>query len=255
MVAGVSVESPLALGLSRPKKRDKPDFLASWLGGMLDSVILFTSTMVRLSEFACAAYIVGIAKEITMNKASKSNTIRIIAGQWRGRRLPVLDSQGLRPSTDRVRETLFNWLMHEVPGARCLDLFAGTGALGLECLSRGAEFVQFVELNKAVAQQLSENLVQLAVSADSACCTLADGLRFVSTKPSDAFDLVFLDPPFADSLLASAISCLSGNGWLAPGALVYIEQSSKHSIESLPPEWTLYREGRAGQSHYSVYRV
>ena len=197
--------------------------------------------------------IVGIAQKITMNKRTKSNSIRIIAGQWRGRRLPVLDHDGLRPSTDRVRETLFNWLMHDISGARCLDLFAGSGALGLECLSRGAKTAVFVESNKRVALQLQQNIMALD-SMDRAEVINQNALNAVRQQAIEPFDLVFLDPPFASDLLTQVMPLLSDNGWLADNALVYVEQPSKQDPYPTPG-WDVYKEGKAGHSRYTLYSV
>jgi 16S rRNA (guanine966-N2)-methyltransferase len=195
--------------------------------------------------------IVGIAKKITMNKRAKSNTIRIIAGQWRARRLPVLEHDGLRPSTDRVRETLFNWLMHDIGGARCLDLFAGSGALGLECLSRGAESALFVESNKRVASQLEQNLQSLN-ALESGEVLSQNALNLVRQQASKPFDLIFLDPPFESDLLTQVMPLLNENGWLADNALIYVEQPSKQDPYETPG-WTVYKEGKAGYSRYTLY--
>ena len=208
--------------------------------------------MIRLGVLFITGYIVGIAQEITMNKRAKSNSIRIIAGQWRGRRLPVLDSHGLRPTTDRVRETLFNWLMHDVPGAHCLDLFAGTGALGFECLSRGAASVQFVEADRRVAEQVQSN-INLLDARESAQVTNTSAAAFLTRPPSRPMDLVFLDPPFSAELLPEVIKLLTTNNWLADNAMVYVEQSS--SDLPLTVDWNLHRSGRAGQSAYCLYAV
>jgi len=189
-----------------------------------------------------------------MNKRVKSSSIRLIAGQWRGRRLPVINSLGLRPTTDRVRETVFNWLMHEIAGARCLDLFAGTGALGLECLSRGASEVQFVEADKRVAAALRENLLQLKVGEEAALVE-ANSLRFLRTVPRKPFDLVFLDPPFQSDLLPSAIELLQSDGWLSSQAIVYVEQSTSAEAVVVPASWDTFRHAKAGQSSFSLYTV
>jgi 16S rRNA (guanine966-N2)-methyltransferase len=197
--------------------------------------------------------IVGIVQEITMNKRAKSNSIRIISGQWRGRRLPVLEHDGLRPSTDRVRETLFNWLMHDINGARCLDLFAGSGALGLECLSRGAENTVFVESEKRVAQQLEQNLQSLK-ALDNGLVLNQNALNVVRQPAQKPFDLIFLDPPFDSDLLSQVMPLLCDNGWLADNALVYVEQPSKQ--DPCPtPNWTVYKEGKAGHSRSTLYSV
>jgi len=189
-----------------------------------------------------------------MKQRAKTNSIRIIAGQWRGRRLPVLDSQGLRPTTDRVRETLFNWLMHDVSGARCLDLFAGSGALGLECLSRGATKTRFVESDKHVARQLQLNLKTLDV-LDCSEVFQQSAISFLQQSAVEQYDLVFLDPPFDSDLLAPAMSLLVDNQWLAESALIYVEQASKKDPEETPESWRSYKEGKAGYCRYSLYET
>ena len=177
-----------------------------------------------------------------MHKKPQTNSIRIIAGEWRGRRLQVLDREGLRPTTDRVRETLFNWLMPDVSGARCLDLFAGTGALGLESLSRGAAYVQFCEMDRAAAGLLTKNVGTLMGSAtssststsssasesDRADVVCSDALRYlkqVNATPLP-FDIVFLDPPFEGlEILREALLLIHQRGLIAPEGLVYIENN------------------------------
>jgi len=190
---------------------------------------------------------------MTMNKHAKSSTIRIIAGSWRGRRLPVLDSDGLRPTTDRVRETLFNWLMHDIAGANCLDLFAGSGVLGIECLSRGAKFVHFVEQNRQVAKALDDNLNVLLNDRSQVKLTIGSALDVLNANRVNQYDVVFLDPPFQSELLAKAIILLQESGCLNEGALIYIEQDSKQSSVVVPETWSLHREGKAGQSRYCLY--
>jgi len=189
-----------------------------------------------------------------MKARTKTNSIRLIAGKWRGRRLPVLDHDGLRPTTDRVRETLFNWLMHDVAGARCLDAFSGSGALGLECLSRGAEHVTFVEADRKVAAQLQSNL-SLLDALPSADLITQSTVNVLRQRPSKAFDLVFLDPPFDSGLLAQVLPLLAENGWLAENALVYVEQASKQDPEVVPEPWQVYKEGKAGHCRYTLYSV
>lgn len=190
-----------------------------------------------------------------MNKRAKSNTVRIIGGQWRGRKLAVLDSAGLRPSIDRVRETLFNWLMHDVVGARCLDLFAGSGALGLEALSRGAEYVHFVEQNPKVASALTANIELLGLDSEAAICTLGNGLDMLQKSAQEEYDLVFLDPPFDSPLLQQSINALVQANCLASSAIVYLEQSASQPDVSTPVGWRLHREGRAGQTRYALYHI
>lgn len=190
-----------------------------------------------------------------MNKRTKSNSIRIIAGSWRGRRLPVLDSEGLRPTTDRVRETLFNWLMHDVSGANCLDLFAGSGVLGFECLSRGAQFVQFVEADREVARSVSKNLQSLLRDGEAKRANVvpSDALDFLKVNKGKRYDVVFIDPPFQSNLASQAIRMLVDNNWLNEHALVYLEQDSNQEADSVPEQWQVYRQGKAGQSRYTVY--
>jgi len=190
-----------------------------------------------------------------MNKRVKSNSIRIIAGQWRGRKLNVIDADGLRPTTDRVRETLFNWLMYDVQGARCLDLFAGTGVLGMELLSRGARFVQFVESNKRAAASLQQEFEHFKLSDDQADIMTIKAQQFLLTTPEQPFDVVLLDPPYADNLLPSVIAQLAKPGWLSKDAFVYVEQASKETPVSVPAGWHLYRENQAGQSQYRLYSL
>ncbi len=190
-----------------------------------------------------------------MNRRAKSNSIRIIAGQWRGRKLPVLDSQGLRPTTDRVRETLFNWLMYELQGARCLDLYAGTGALGLESLSRGAKYVQFVELSASVASAIKQNLHSLKVPEEGAHVAINSANVFLNKPPTEPFDVIFLDPPFDKGLLPEVIQRLAEPGWLSERAFVYVEQGVKEPELEVPLEWSLHRHSKAGQSRYCVYSI
>ena len=189
-----------------------------------------------------------------MKQANKTSRIRIIAGQWRGRRLPVLSHDGLRPTTDRVRETLFNWLMHEIAGARCLDLFAGSGALGLEALSRGAEYVAFVESDQRVAAQLTQNLHELAAQQRGEIQCM-NALAYLRARPAKPMDIVFLDPPYRSELLEPVVDLLVKNAWLSERAIVYLEQSARDGVAAVPETWTLHREGRAGQAAYRLYFV
>lgn len=181
-----------------------------------------------------------------------ANQVRIIGGRHRGRRLQFLPGQGLRPTPDRVRETLFNWLRADVAGARCLDLFAGSGALGLEALSRGAAHLVAVERNRAAAQRLRDNAGLLR--EHDVEIVQADVRRFLQGAAMRPFDLVFVDPPFAARLLDTTCGLLEGNAWLASPALVYIEQDAAHPWPDLPRNWTLHREGRAGQSAQRLLR-
>jgi len=178
------------------------------------------------------------------------NEFRIIAGQWRRRRLKFPPLPGIRPSPDRVRETLFNWLMHKITGARCLDLFAGSGALGLEALSRGAASVLFIDWERQVVETLRTHLESLhAVNGE---VLQSEALAFLRA-PRQAFDIVFLDPPFVSPLLAEAASALEHHGWLAPQAQIYMEYPLGSAPE-LPAAWEMIREGHAGRVGFSLAR-
>ncbi|SDM06705.1 16S rRNA (guanine966-N2)-methyltransferase [Modicisalibacter muralis] len=178
-----------------------------------------------------------------------SGKLRIIGGEFRRRQLAVPDSPGLRPTPDRVRETLFNWLAFELAGCRVLDLFAGTGALGFEALSRGAAHAHFVEANPAVARAIDTNLATLGATGQ---VTVRDASGFLSGAAAP-FDIVFLDPPFRQGLAAPACELLENRGWLADEARVYVETEAE-LVPKVPTNWSLYREVRAGDSHGRLYR-
>jgi 16S rRNA (guanine966-N2)-methyltransferase len=182
-----------------------------------------------------------------------ANQLRIIGGNHRGRRLRFIPGRGLRPTPDRVRETLFNWLQADIHGARCLDLFAGSGALGLEALSRGAAHLVAVEHNRAAAQRLRDNISLLNEQA-AAEVVHGDALRLLRTPPDTPFDIVFLDPPFADELLPEACRRLEQNHWLSDAAIVYLEHEAKQPWPALPETWIVSREGVAGQSAQRLLR-
>lgn len=166
------------------------------------------------------------------------------------------DADGLRPSTDRVRETLFNWLMHDLAGAHCLDLFAGSGALGFECLSRGAASVDFVEAAAPVVATLQSSWQQLQDDAAGQARILhRDALLHLRETPARHYDLVFLDPPFQADLLDPVIQLLAAGAVLATGAMVYIEQDARQTPVEVPEHWQLYRQKSAGQSRYSLYQT
>jgi 16S rRNA (guanine966-N2)-methyltransferase len=179
-----------------------------------------------------------------------ANQLRLIGGRHRGRRLSFPDQPGLRPTSDRVRETLFNWLAPLIEGARCLDLFAGSGALGFEALSRGAGEVVLVERAAVVARQLRINAETLG--ATNLRVHQADALAVIETSPEAPFDLVFLDPPFAEGLLAPAIARLDRHGWLASEARVYLEAPLQAGFPPLPESWELIRDKTAGQVRYGL---
>jgi 16S rRNA (guanine966-N2)-methyltransferase len=180
-----------------------------------------------------------------------ANTLRIIGGQWRGRKIEFPNIAAIRPTPDRVRETVFNWLQHDVVGARCLDLFAGSGALGLEALSRGAREVSFVDKEHAVGRYLKETLARL--QANNAKVEIADSLRWTMAAGTP-FEIVFLDPPFAAGIATETCVRLETNGWLAPTALVYIESSADDGPPRIPPHWELIKSKTAGQVGYHLAR-
>jgi 16S rRNA (guanine966-N2)-methyltransferase len=178
------------------------------------------------------------------------NQLRIIGGRWRGRKLPFAALPGLRPTPDRVRETLFNWLAPVIQGSRCLDLYAGSGALGLEAASRGAAAVVMVDQAGEAVGLLREQLAVLG--ADGVNVIQADVLQWLR-GPAQAFDIVFLDPPFRQRLLTESMSLLEAYGWLAADAFIYIEAEKDHQPD-LPEGWTIYRSKQAGQVGYQLIR-
>ena len=181
------------------------------------------------------------------------NSVRIIAGSWRGRRVNFPDIAGLRPTPDRVRETLFNWLQHSIAGTRCLDLFAGSGALGLEALSRGASEAVFVEQVPAAARVLQEQLVRLGGESKGRVFEMG-AARYLRT-PARAFDIAFLDPPFGTNALAEYVPMLDAGNWIAPGGLVYLENERNAGIPALPAHWELLKSKSAGEVGYHLARV
>jgi 16S rRNA (guanine966-N2)-methyltransferase len=167
--------------------------------------------------------------------------------------LPVLDQEGLRPTSERIRETVFNWLSPVIEGSRCLDLFAGTGALGVEALSRGAAEVVFVERSDRAARQIVHGLEALA--AEGAGIETRDALDYLKSEAPASFDIVFLDPPFAADYYAELCRLLSDRGWVSSGSWVYLEQDRTESVPELPPSWEVVKEKTAGQVRYSLIRV
>lgn len=181
----------------------------------------------------------------------QTGEVRIIGGDWRGRKLPVLEAEGLRPTSDRVRETLFNWLQFEVPQASCLDMFAGSGALGLEALSRGAQQVVFLELNAQNALQLRQNTQLL--KANNAEIVQTDALNWLDGT-TEKFDIIFVDPPFNKGLMQPAIDvicskkCFKNNQvWL------YLEQEKNLDWPIFPEGWLCHREKTTSQVKYALF--
>jgi 16S rRNA (guanine966-N2)-methyltransferase len=183
-------------------------------------------------------------------RGASARVLRIIGGSWRGRRLRFPAAALIRPTPDRVRETLFNWLGARVVGARSLDLFAGSGALGLEALSRGAAHVTFVERDVAAVRELRARLAEWG--ARDARVERADALGFLA-HGARPFDIVFLDPPFAAGLLEAAAALLERNGWLTETALIYVECGAREGVPPLPPGWLPLKAKRAGEVGYHLY--
>jgi len=188
-------------------------------------------------------------------KTGKSQTgrLRIVAGNWRSRLLDVADVPGLRPTSQRIRETLFNWLATRLPGARCLDLFAGTGALGLEALSRGAREVVFVERAALAVATLEKNAAEL--EAVGASVLQLDAEVYLSRDHGAGFDIVFLDPPFGDDRLEELCRLLEQQHVLAPDALVYLEQDKSKPEAELPQGWRTLKNKTAGNVRYMLVQA
>ena len=186
-----------------------------------------------------------------MRRAGAANRLRIVGGSLRGRRIRFPDVPGLRTTGDRIRETLFNWLQPWISGSRCLDLFAGSGVLGLEARSRGAGQVVLVERDPEAHACLAQAIDELGI--DGVQLVLADALAWLQGPPRP-FDLVFLDPPFAEGLLARCCRLLEEGGWLRPGARVYLESDAAAGLPELPAGWALEREKRSGHVAYGLAR-
>ena len=176
------------------------------------------------------------------------NELRIIGGEWRGRRVQFPSLPGLRPSPDRVRETLFNWLAPVIEGARCLDLFAGSGALGLEAASRGAASVVLVDHDPRVRAALEASLTRLGGDVEIVC---DDAFAWLA-RGEGSFDIVFVDPPFGEGLATCACRRLAASGRLAPGARIYVECEAGAGAPELPAGWSLLRSRHAGRVGYHL---
>ena len=202
-------------------------------------------------------------------KKAKANQLRIIGGQWRGRKLSFADGEGLRPTMDRVRETLFNWLQSDIAGARCLDLFSGSGALGLEALSRYAGEVVMIDKNPQAIRMIRQNLELLAVDnarlmqmdARDFLLRTAEGSLLKTAEgsfppiPQKTFDIVFLDPPFNQQLVPVFCDLLDKANCLSDQAIIYIEIEKKTRLPQLPDNWTIIKEKKAGQLAYYLVKV
>ncbi|PJE80718.1 Ribosomal RNA small subunit methyltransferase D [invertebrate metagenome] len=183
--------------------------------------------------------------------AARAGQLRIIAGQWRGRKLPVANLPGLRPTTDRVRETVFNWLAAYIPGAHILDCFSGTGALALEALSRRADSALMIERSDIAAQQLRNNLSVL--NTTSGTVIEADSLSYLHQSAQIPFDIIFLDPPFHKNFITPICQLLNNQGYIHNDTLIYIEREKDMTQLSLPNSWTAVKEKKTGQVCYGLW--
>lgn len=204
-----------------------------------------------ITLFAVKKSMVRRRPQNSLTKKASNGSVRIISGLWRGRKLPVYDAEGLRPTTDRVKETLFNWLAPELAHAKCLDLFAGSGGLGFEAASRQAKEVMMLELNSTAYQQLQSNVATL--KADNINVLKTDALQYLA-KQGTPFDIVFIDPPFRKGLLEDTITLLEKNGWLNNNAYIYIETEKELILPTFPDHWSLHREKTAGQVSFRLYQ-
>jgi len=186
---------------------------------------------------------------------AEQNSVQVIGGRWRGRRIRFPDGEGLRPTPSRLRETLFNWLAPALRDARVLDLFAGSGVLAIEALSRGARAAVLVDSSAAACAQLDRELAALGGSdADiSTVVVRSDALDFLARRTGEPFDLVFLDPPYHRGLLAPSMQALEARGLLAPGAMIYVESESVPGYDIVPANWRLHRRQESGQVCSSLY--
>jgi 16S rRNA (guanine966-N2)-methyltransferase len=180
------------------------------------------------------------------------NRLRIIGGEWRSRQIEFDDAPGLRPTPARVRETLFNWLQTDVTSSRCLDLFAGSGALGFEAASRGAASVIQVDNNSKTCQKLRENIAKL--SATQIQVVQADAMEFLKINGEQLFDLVFLDPPFSQERIQPCCRQLIDCSRLAPYAKIYVESELNGKLDDMPANWRLLKQKTAGEVVYSLFQ-
>ena len=187
------------------------------------------------------------------NKPASQSELRIIGGQWRSRKLSFTPAPGLRPTSDRVRETLFNWLAPVIRDAKCADLFAGSGALGLEALSRGARHCDFIDTSSLALGQISQHLVMLDAIGCGNCHT-GSAEQYLA-KSDTAADILFIDPPFGLGLIAPVCQLLSHSAALAPQAWVYIESPRAEALPELPDNWRLHRDKTAGDVAYRLFQT
>jgi 16S rRNA (guanine966-N2)-methyltransferase len=190
---------------------------------------------------------------VSPGKGSGTGELRIIGGDWRSRKLRFPDAGGVRPSPARTRETLFNWLNFHLAGSRCLDLFAGSGALGLEALSRGAAQATLVDHTPALAKALRDNLRLLGTNKGDVACQNVE--QFLAKGDGQGYDIVFMDPPFRQGWLERLIPLLDTQQWVKPGGWIYVEHESERALPTVPASWHLHRQKSAGQVSYCLFRV
>jgi len=181
---------------------------------------------------------------------ASSGRLRVIAGKWRSRRIAFPDREGLRPTPDRVRETVFNWLQADIPGSRCLDVFAGSGALGFEAASRGASHVVMIEQGREAAAALKKNIELL--EAANMELVVADALNWLAHNER-VFDIVFLDPPFSTGLLNRSCELLESGQSLAKNAKIYVEHALDSDGPVVPDNWECLKSRSAGQVAYKLF--
>ncbi len=188
-----------------------------------------------------------------MTAANNRSSVRIIAGKWRGRRINFPTIQGVRPTHDRIRETLFNWLQRDISGAICLDLFAGSGALGIEALSRGAEHVTFIDSSKEAVSFIKSNLQKLACESSSVlCANIPDNKLIMSPK---TFDVIFLDPPFSQGLMLPAIAWLKDSKLISRDTIFYYEMESGNQASLHSLQLNIYREKKTANINYGLFTL
>ena len=178
-------------------------------------------------------------------------SVRITGGEWRSRRIYFPDIPGLRPTQDRIRETLFNWLMPFIKDATCLDLFAGSGVLGFEALSRGAQFSCFVDSHPQVLAEIRVNAGKLAMTLNQFAIIRGQAPRRIPSLPNPPFDIIFLDPPFHQNLLPATIDWLMSSKSLKPGGLIYLEMEKNLTL-TLPAGWTVIRQQSTASLVYEL---
>ena len=177
-------------------------------------------------------------------RQNKNNQLRVIGGEWRSRKITFPAIEALRPTPDRVRETVFNWLRWDVEGANCLDLFAGSGILGVEAASRGAKDVVLVDYDADVCRAIMTNLN--ALGARQVKLLQMNVMHYLANRLPRVFDLIFLDPPFRRGLIVPCIDRIEKNGWVTDGSKIYIETESELTFENIPPDWNLLKSKKFG---------